>query len=160
MKKIGIYVLFLIFCISSYADQMINVKCVKVSDGDTITVLQWKKEYKVRLYGIDCPEKSQAYGKKAKKFTADKVFGKIVDVDVKDTDRYGRLVGIVHCELFSLNEELLKNGYAWHYKQYSKDSFYRSVFEDWEAEARRKKVGLWADLNPQAPWEYRKDKRE
>ena len=160
MKKIGIYVLFLIVCISSYADQMINVKCVKVSDGDTITVLQWNKEYKVRLYGIDCPEKSQAYGKKAKQFTADKVFGKIVDVDIKDTDRYGRLVGIVHCELFSLNEELLKNGYAWHYKQYSKDSFYRRVFEDWEAEARRKKVGLWADLNPQAPWEYRKDKRE
>ncbi len=59
-----------------------------------------------------------------------------------------------------MNEELLKNGYAWHYKQYSKDSFYRRVFEDWEAEARRKKVGLWADFNPQAPWEYRKDKRE
>jgi micrococcal nuclease len=118
MKKIGIYVLFLIFCISSYADQMINVKCVKVSDGDTITVLQWNKEYKVRLYGI------------------------------------------VFCENTSLNEELLKNGYAWHYKQYSKDSFYRDVFEGLEAEARRKKVGLWAGLNPQAPWEYRKDKRE
>ena len=82
MKKIGISLLFLIVCISSYADQMINVKCVKVSDGDTITVLQWNKEYKVRLYGIDCPEKSQAYGKKAKQFTADKVFGKIVDVDI------------------------------------------------------------------------------
>ena len=51
MKKIGISLLFLIVCISSYADQMINVKCVKVSDGDTITVLQWNKEYKVRLYG-------------------------------------------------------------------------------------------------------------
>ena len=112
------------------------------------------------MYGIDCPEKNQANGKKAKQFTADKVFGKIVDVDVKDTDRYGRLVGIVHCELFSLNEELLKNGYAWHYKQYSKDSFYRKVFEDEEAEARRKKVGLWAESNPQPPWEYRKDKRE
>ena len=92
MKKIWISLLFLIVCISSYADQMINVKCVEVSDGDTITVLQWNKEYKVRLYGIDCPEKSQAYGKKAKQFTADKVFGKIVDVDIKDTDRYGQLV--------------------------------------------------------------------
>jgi endonuclease YncB( thermonuclease family) len=85
-------------------------KVVGVSDGDTITVMHDGKGEKIRLYGIDCPEKDQDYGQKAKQFTSNMVFGKTVDVKPIDQDRYGRTVGIVVFDGVNLNVELIRSG--------------------------------------------------
>jgi endonuclease YncB( thermonuclease family) len=137
----------------------IQGKVIKVADGDTITILNnHNQQTKIRLYGIDTPEKSQAYGKKAKKFTASLTAGKTVKVKVYDTDRYGRSVGVVFVGGTNVNEEIIRNGYAWQYRKYCKLSF----CSDWlriEKQARDRGIGLWADNNPVAPWEYRRAKR-
>ena len=79
-------------------------KVVGISDGDTITILDSnKRQHKIRLYGIDSPEGGQAFGKKAKKFTSSLVYGKIVDVNVLDRDRYGRDVGLVYYNGIDIN---------------------------------------------------------
>lgn len=134
-------------------------KVVGVADGDTITVLHNGKGEKIRLYGIDTPEKRQAYGKRAKQFTSDMVSGKIVEVETKDTDRYGRIVGIVSVNGESLNEALIKDGFAWVYRNYCKESF----CEDWlnlESVARYGKIGLWSDPIPIPPWDFRHGKAD
>jgi endonuclease YncB( thermonuclease family) len=130
---------------------------VGVSDGDTITVLHDGKGVKIRLYGIDTPEKRQAFGKKAKQFTSGMVHGKTVEVEIKDTDRYGRSVALIYVDDQSLNEALVKNGLAWVYRKYCKEAF----CEDWlnlEIVARYGKIGLWSEPNPIPPWEFRHGK--
>jgi endonuclease YncB( thermonuclease family) len=109
---------------------------------------------KVRLHGIDTPESKQAFGTRARQFTSELAFNQLVTVLVRDTDRYGRLVGeVILPDGRSLNQELVRAGYAWWYKQYApKDT----MLEQLEAEARQAKSGLWADPHPIAPWEWRK----
>ena len=129
-------------------------KVVSVSDGDTIKVLKDGIQVTIRLASIDCPEKGQPYGQAARKFTADLVAGKIVKVWPTDTDSYGRTIAFVFVAGTDLNKELLKAGLAWHYKQYSRDPELAKI----EFEARSKKVGLWVEPDPVAPWEYRRGK--
>ena len=123
-----------------------------VADGDTISVLHEGRAVKIRLYGIDCPEKHQAYGQKAKTFTSHLAFGKIVDVDPVTRDRYGRIVAWVHVGGRCLNEEILRAGYAWHFKRFSRDRHLAEL----ELQARAARAGLWGDPAPVAPWEFRK----
>jgi micrococcal nuclease len=131
-------------------------KVVGISDGDTIKVLKDGKQVKIRLAAIDCPEKKQPYGQKAKHFTAGMVAGKVVKVWETDIDkRYGRIVAFVFVGDKNLNKELLKAGLAWHYKQYSRDPEMAKL----EFQARSEKRGLWAEPNPVAPWEWRRQKR-
>jgi len=130
-------------------------KVVGISDGDTIKVLKDGKQVKIRLAAIDCPEKSQPYGQKAKQFTADMVAGKIVKIWQTDTDRYGRIVGFVFVGDRNLNKELLTAGLAWHYKQYSRDPELAKL----EFKARSARIGLWSERDPIPPWEYRRLKR-
>jgi len=133
-------------------------KVVKINDGDSIEVLHDGIAEKIRLYGIDCPEKQQDFGQKAKEFTSDRVFSKIVDVDPVVKDRYGRTVGIVYQgSRRSLNEDLVNNGYAWVYPQYCD----RSQCREWtkqEKEAKARKTGLWAMNSPLPPWNFRRNK--
>lgn len=131
-------------------------KVVGVSDGDTLTVMRSGKGEKVRLHGIDAPEKTQAFGEKARQFTSAACFGKDARVVVHDTDRYGRTVGEVWVGGVCHNLALVKAGFAWHYRQYSKDEAYAQA----EAEARKAKAGLWKDANPVAPWEFRRQEAE
>ncbi len=131
-----------------------NAFVVGVTDGDTIKVLHNGQEINIRLYGIDCPEKSQAYGKKAKEFAIDAVAGKIIQMEIKGLDRYGRNIAVISYNSHSLNEELLRAGLAWHYKKYSKDQRYAEL----EEEARKEKRGLWIENNVIAPWDYRRHK--
>ncbi|NDK56695.1 thermonuclease family protein [Pontibacter sp. BT213] len=131
-------------------------KVVAVKDGDTIELLRNGQTIKVRLYGVDCPEKTQDYGQRAKQFTSDLAFGKTVRLIEHNKDRYGRTVGtIILPDGRNLNEELVRNGFAWHYKAYSKDQKLANL----EADARQYKRGLWAAPNPTPPWDYRKDKK-
>ncbi len=141
----------------SYALTPIQGKVVSVADGDTITVLQDSKQYKIRLYGVDSPEKKQDFGQKAKQFTSDMVFKQHVKVVAYDIDRYGRTVGMVYIGQKCLNEELIRNGFAWVYKKYCSESF----CNDWlqlERKAREKKLGLWVYDNPIPPWDFRSGK--
>lgn len=150
--------LFVFFCGTALAGQL-SGKVVGISDGDTITVLQGRRQIKIRLYGIDCPESSQEYGRKAEKFTSSSVFGKNVEVNILDFDEYGRGVGVVHVGATTVNEALLKNGYAWLYTKYCKQSFC-GEWKKLERQAASKRVGLWAGKNPMPPWEWRKNQRE
>lgn len=127
---------------------------ISVSDGDTFTMLTAdNKQFKIRLHGIDCPEKSQDYGNKAKEYTSKFVFGRYVHVAITDTDRYSRLVGKVFFDCKTcLNEELLKAGMAWHYKKYDTSAYWSRL----ELSAKRQKKGLWAGKSPVEPWQYRR----
>ena len=128
-------------------------KVIGVSDGDTITVLYQGYPQKIRLEGIDCPEKAQAYGQRAKQFTSDLAFSKVVTVrGVEKRDRYGRVLGeVILPDGRSLNHELLRAGFAWWYRKYSKDL----QLERMESEARSAKKGLWTEQAPIPPWEWR-----
>jgi micrococcal nuclease len=129
-------------------------KVVKVADGDTITILINSTEHRIRLHGIDCPEKGQPFCNKAKEYTSGKVFGKEVVVEVKDVDQYGRRVGVVLLpDGMSLNHMLVNAGLAWHYRKYAPDDQGLATLEK---EAREAKAGLWADAAPVPPWEWRK----
>ena len=133
-------------------------KVIGVADGDTITVLRDKQPQKIRLYGIDCPEKRQPFGKKAKQFTSDLVFGKVVDIEPVATDRYGRTIAFVQVENQSINEELIKEGLAWVYVRYCK----LPLCIEWqrlELAARIQKRGLWGHTGEIPPWEYRRQRR-
>ena len=134
-------------------------KVIHVADGDTITVLREGKKVKVRLYGIDTPEKSQWYGQNAKSFTSAQVFGKTVEVQEIDVDRYGRVVGLVSVGNLVLNRHLVAYGYAWVYHHYCKEPFC-SEWSRVEAKARSEKRGLWKTANAIPPWEYRRSKRK
>ena len=124
---------------------------VGVSDGDTISVMQNGRAVRVRLDGIDCPEQAQDFGQRAKRFTSSLVFGKKVVVDVRDVDRYGRLVARVYTDGEDVSLALLRAGFAWHYKQYSSDR----MLADAENEARASRIGLWSQGTPVAPWQFR-----
>lgn len=163
MKKIFQHIILfsfinlLFFSGISYALPPIQGKVVRIADGDTITVLQNSKQYKIRLYGIDTPEKKQDFGQKAKKFTSDMIFRQQVKVVVYDIDRYGRTVGMVYIGKKCLNEELIKNGYAWVYKHYCFESFCNNWLK-LERKARVNKLGLWIYNNPVPPWDFRRGK--
>ena len=133
---------------------------VGITDGDTITVLNSKtlKDVRIRLYGIDTPEKGQAFGKKAKQFTSKMVFRKVVEVHRMDTDRYGRTVALVSVDKQLLNKELVKAGLAWVYDRYCSEPICES-WRNFQLRAKMDKPGLWADPDPIPPWEFRRKKR-
>lgn len=101
--------------------QTITDKVIAIADGDTLTVLQNKNQYKIRLAEIDTPEKGQPYGTKAKQALSEMVFGKIVTVQVTTTDRYGRYIGEIYYGSIYVNSEMVRKGHAWVYRKYSKD---------------------------------------
>jgi endonuclease YncB( thermonuclease family) len=131
--------------------QAITGKVVGVTDGDTVTVLDRKTQYKIRLEGIDAPESHQAYGSKSREALAHKVFQKNVRVEWRQRDKYDRTLGHIFIDDRWVNKDMVKEGWAWHYRQYSKSD----VLADAESEARTAKAGLWADSSPVAPWDFR-----
>ncbi len=131
-------------------------RCVGVSDGDTIKVLVGQQTITVRLYGVDCPEKKQAFGERAKQFTSAFGFGKNVTVYTKSADRYGRTLGWAFVGDKCLNAELVSNGLAWWYRQYAPRETKLAAMEQ---QARSAKRGLWAAADAVAPWDWRRGKR-
>jgi micrococcal nuclease len=126
-------------------------RVVKVTDGDTITVLVESRQVKVRLSEIDAPEHGQDFGQKSKDALADLVFGKDVRVVTHGEDRYGRTIGDVFVGQTNVNEQLVEDGWAWNFLKYSKSKRLAEL----EMEARQAKKGLWAGKTPVAPWDYR-----
>lgn len=135
-------------------------KVVGIADGDTITVLRdGRDQVKIRLYGIDAPESGHPFGKQSKQNLSSMVYGQSVQVDVMDTDRYGRTVARIFVDGEDVNAAQLRSGHAWLYRQYCKGW----VCGEWaglEAEARSTGAGLWADKDPTPPWQWRRDEKE
>lgn len=133
-------------------------KVVKIKDGDTLGLLTGdNQQVTVRLAEVDCPEKSQAFGQAAKKFTSDLCFGKEIKLIGNQHDRYGRTVAqVVLTDGTNVNYALVKNGYAWQYKAYSKSTELAAL----EQQARENKLGLWQDANPTPPWDFRREKKQ
>lgn len=141
---------------------------VKVVDGDTITVNADGTKLKVRLYGIDTPEtekmsrktgvvfkEGQPYGEEAWRVLEDKVGGQKIHLDIMDVDRYRRMVSMVWKGSRNINQEMVSEGWAWAYRKYLKGAYASEFIQD-EEQARKKRLGLWTQYNPQPPWEFRK----
>jgi endonuclease YncB( thermonuclease family) len=139
------------------ADSSIAGRVVGVADGDTLTVLDnVNQQYKIRLAGIDAPEKVQPFGQAGKKVLSELCYNKQATVVVVNTDRYGRTVGDVTCDGVHANAEMVKGGHAWVYRHYDKGFEY---FYALEGSAKEARLGLWADENPTPPWEWRRSRK-
>jgi len=139
--------------------------CANVSDGGTVNLVTHDgAKLRVRLYGIDAPgvrhekKPGQLYGEEAKRVLTGKVIRKEVTLMIQDTDRYRRIVGIIRVGNQNINEEMVREGWAWAYREYLRGP-YVSEFISAEREAREKKLGLWQQSNPTPPWEYRRISR-
>lgn len=145
----------------------ITGKVVSIADGDTITILTAeKKQVKIRFNGIDAPERGQPFGTKSKEFVSGQIGEKTVRVVTHGEDRYGRTIGDVYARPetqdgsnpeVNVNVLTVANGYAWHYVRYAPDN---KELADGEKQAREKKLGLWADPAPIAPWDWRKQEAD
>jgi micrococcal nuclease len=155
MKK-HTYLLFLLFSFTSlFSQTTLTAKVVGIKDGDTVVVLDsLNNQTTLRLAEVDCPEKNQPFGTKAKQFTSDQIYLKTIKYVVTDTDRYGRSIAMIYYDTDNkyLSAEIIKAGMGWHYKRYS-TSKELATFED---NAKKDKIGLWVDSSPVAPWEFRK----
>ncbi len=131
---------------------------IGVSDGDTLTLLDNSQtQRKVRLSGIDAPEKAQPHGEQSKQSLSAMVFGKTVTVEGGKTDRYGRTVGKVLVGGLDACLEQIKLGLAWHYKAYENEQppVDRQAYGEAEKKAKASRLGLWQDAQPIPPWEWR-----
>jgi len=147
---------------STAQPRTITGKVVYVADGDTLTVLDdHNRQHKVRLDGIDAPESAQAYGDTAKKSLSDLVLGKTVTVTRSRVARNGWIVGKVTLSGRDINLEQIRRGYAWFYRAYAKELSRddATAYEQAEAIAREKQLGLWAGPEPIAPWDLRAAQR-
>ncbi len=150
--------LLLLLSFSLFAEEIVG-RVVRVADGDTITVLATggtrsvasATQHKIRLQGIDAPEKKQAFGNASRKFLSGLVANREVRVTYAKRDRYGRILGTVFVDGRDINLEMLKAGMAWHYKKYDTNPAYAKA----ETEARTARCGLWQDKNPTPPETFR-----
>jgi endonuclease YncB( thermonuclease family) len=134
-------------------------KVVGVADGDSLTVLDNNKtQHKIRLQGIDAPEKAQAFGQKSKQSLHQLVHNKQVTVEFQKKDKYGRTVGKVLINGNDICLEQIKLGMAWHYTQYATEQPKedRIAYQQAELAARGQALGIWKDQNAIPPWEFRK----
>lgn len=137
-------------------------RVVAIADGDTLTVLDAdQRQHKIRLAGIDAPEKRQPWGQRARQSLGELVFGRVVQIEVSKKDRYGRAIGRVRVDGMDVNLELLRRGLAWHYTTYAREqpASEREAYAQAERQARAGRQGLWSDERPIAPWDYRKQRR-
>jgi endonuclease YncB( thermonuclease family) len=147
---------FLCLSVTSVFASNYTGKVVGVIDGDTIEVLHNQYPERIRLSGIDCPEKGQAFGKRAKQAASALVFGKDVTLQTHGHDKYGRtLADVLLPDGTNLNHTLVKEGWCWWYRKYAAGDV---VLEELETRARASGIGLWADPQPVPPWEWRKRK--
>lgn len=144
----------------SFAVEPYQAKVIGISDGDTIKVLHEANQVRIRLYGIDTPEKRQAFGNKAKQFTEDCVFGKTVIVIPMDRVQYGLTVAMVQSlnETITLKASLIRQGYAWITVNIVRLTAARIGWRWNGGGAKGSGLGLWGDINAVPPWEFRRRK--
>lgn len=149
--------ILLLFLAESCASYYLSGEVVHVADGDTFTLLIGKTQRRIRLHGVDCPERGQPFNRQATSFTKELLSTGTIKVKEMDVDRYGRIVGIVYIsDTINLNERLLEAGLAWHYKAYDNNPFWAAK----ELNARDSGDGLWGEGKAVPPWNWRKGKRQ
>ena len=137
-------------------EESIVAMVTKVIDGDSLKAKSKEgREYEIQVEGIDAPELKQPYGKEATEALNTMVMGKEITVTWTKKDNFERLLAQVHVDKTHVNQEMLRNGHAWHFKRYNQSK----VLADLEEEAKKAKRGLWEKENPQAPWDFRKETR-
>ena len=135
---------------------------IKVSDGDTLNIQKVEngkfvgEMLRIRMYGMDAPEKTQDYGSESRQALEKLVTGKNLSVEVKNKDRYGRTVAIIYANGKNVNEEMVKTGNAWWYQEYAKKDM---QFEEYQKNAKQKKLGIFSRKGYTEPWNYRKEKK-
>jgi endonuclease YncB( thermonuclease family) len=162
LQRFATFVLISAATQACFADALVG-RVVGLSDGDTITVLDARlSQHKIRLAGIDAPEKGQPFGNRSKASLSSLVMGRSVEVEWHKRDRYGRVVGVVRVGTQDVGLAQVRAGMAGHYKAYEREQglVERRAYVSAEEEARALSKGLWADRQPQAPWEYRASKRQ
>ncbi|MCS6304903.1 MAG: thermonuclease family protein [Nitrospira sp.] len=154
-QLISLLVLLLLF---SGADAFpFTGEVVRILDGDTIEVLHNGKAQRVRLHGIDCPEKGQPFGNNAKQAISSLIFAQEVTLQIYGKDKYRRILAdVLLADETNVNHQLVKDGWCWWYRKYAPDN---TALEALENEAREEKKGLWIDHDPIPPWEWRKSTR-
>ena len=160
---VGSLMLFLVSCMEQAGTDpqkgsRLTGKVVSVIDGDTYDLLvKGNGTIRVRMQGIDAPEREMPHYRASKNHLSGLCFGKSVTLEVTGRDSGGRILGFTYLEDDrELCQEMVRAGYAWHFKRYNSDK----VLSDLEKEARLAKRGLWTDTNPVPPWEYRQKMRE
>jgi endonuclease YncB( thermonuclease family) len=146
----ALLLLFVLAAPAAWADTLTG-KVVRVSDGDTLTVLVASKQVKVRLVEIDAPESKQAFGERSRKSLGAMCAGQQATVRFSSRDKYGRVLGRVECQGLDANAEQVRRGMAWVYDRYVTDRGLYAL----QNEARATHLGLWADKTPTAPWVWR-----
>lgn len=132
-------------------------KVVKIADGDTVTVLDSNRvQHRIRLTGIDAPERRQAFGSRSKQSLSKLVFSKTVTVRTNKRDRYGRVLGKLLIDGMDINKEQIRQGMAWHGYLRDQTAADRITYADIEKNARNEQRGLWRDPSPLPPWKWRK----
>lgn len=163
LQVIMIGVLYsLILPITLAEAQIFEGRVVRISDGDTLILLDGSnRQQKIRLSGIDAPEKGQPYGTASKRVLADLVYGRTVISQCIKRDKYERHVCRILLYGLDVNLEQVRKGYAWHYRKYQDEQPLsdRLVYSEAEKKARSARIGLWSDKNPLAPWDFRKEKK-
>ena len=138
-------------------------RVVGIADGDSLTLLDaTNTQHKIRLAGIDSPEKAQPFGQHCKQSLSDLAYNRLVQVETNKLDRYGRAIGKVLVDGRDVNLEQVRRGCGWHYKKYQNEQSLddRLSYNAAEESARASRVGLWADYAPVPPWDYRKARRK
>lgn len=133
-------------------------RVVGVQDGDTITVLDSSNaNHRIRLQGIDAPEKGQAFGTRSHQNLSQLTFDRVVTIEWSKHDRYRRIVGKVTLDGRDVCLEQVRAGMAWHYKYYQNEQTLddQKLYAEGEESARLAKVGLWIDPDPIPPWDFR-----
>lgn len=155
LKSLRICLLFVLLPFGLYS-QTFQVKVIGISDGDTFTGLNRDSlQLKFRIYGIDAPEKKQAFGSKSKEHLASLIFGQNVTVHVSSQDGWGRYIATISIkDGRDVGKEMIKAGLAWHYKQFDNSEEYAKT----EQIAKENKSGLWSDPKAVPPWQFRKSK--
>ena len=138
-------------------------RVVGIADGDTFTLLDaTNTQHKIRLAGIDSPEKSQPFGQACKKSLSDMAYDRVATVESSKLDRYGRTIGKVLMNGQDVNLEQIRRGCGWHYKKYQNEQSLddRLSYNSAEVSARASRVGLWSDNDPMPPWDWRNARRK
>lgn len=153
--KLYLFAIIFFFQASIIFSKSFTGKVVAVLDGDTFIVVDSNNfQQRIRLSGVDAPEKNQNYGQKAKYALSSLIYYKTVVVNYANYDKYGRIIGLVYVNSENINEQMLKLGFGWAYLKYLDAS--NIHYKDLERNARNSKFGLWNDNQPIPPWEFRK----
>ena len=152
--------LLVLFCVAlpALGDTLLEGRVVRVIDGDTVVLLDATQEqHRIRLAGIDAPERKQPFGTKSKQYLAGMVGSEDVTVDWNKRDRYHRIVGKIIHDGQDVDLAMVRAGFAWWYRKYAHEQSPadRVLYEDAEEKAREQGTGLWVDPDPVPPWDWR-----